>query len=182
MHIIHTDCLVCDFYNHGGFYCRLRCWYSINDICVEQIDNLTTLYGLCWNKISPLMNNVFSFKDRHMSFPVACKMSKKIPWYTIYWYRISHVLWYDFYPTSCVFSIPEPWPGDRNHTSWIKIISHHKTWSLDFYLSHIYHQHTYMYFVYFILWIGIYNMWYQKFITWVISHWYQGKYVIKSNY
>jgi hypothetical protein len=22
-------------------------------------------------------------------------------------------MWYDFYPTSCVFSIPEPWQGDR---------------------------------------------------------------------
>jgi hypothetical protein len=29
--------------------------------------------------------------------------------------------------------IPEPWRGDRHHTmSWIKIISHHKTWAILF--------------------------------------------------
>ena len=33
----------------------------------------------------------------------------------------------DFYPTSYVYSIPEPWRGDRKHmTRWIKIISTHK--------------------------------------------------------
>jgi hypothetical protein len=38
-----------------------------------------------------------------------------------------------FYPTRCVFSIPEPWRGVRKHTtSWIKIISHHKTWEILF--------------------------------------------------
>jgi hypothetical protein len=31
-----------------------------------------------------------------------------------------------------VFSNPEPWRGDRKHTSWIKIISHHKTWGILF--------------------------------------------------
>ena len=42
-------------------------------------------------------------------------------------------MWYDFYPTSCVFSIPETWRGDRKHiTSWIKIVSHHKTWEILF--------------------------------------------------
>jgi hypothetical protein len=36
-------------------------------------------------------------------------------------------MWYDFYPTNFVFSVPEPWRGDKKHTtSWIKIISHHK--------------------------------------------------------
>jgi hypothetical protein len=25
------------------------------------------------------------------------------------------VMWYDFYPMSCAFSIPEPWRGDRKH-------------------------------------------------------------------
>jgi hypothetical protein len=66
-------------------------------------------------------------------------------------WRISHVLWCDFYPTSCVFSIPEPWRGDRNHTTgWIKIISHHKTCMIDSFHYILYHQHTS--FVCFVLW------------------------------
>ena len=40
---------------------------------------------------------------------------------------------YDFYPTSCVFFIPEPWRGDRKHsTSWIKIIANPKPWEILF--------------------------------------------------
>jgi hypothetical protein len=47
-------------------------------------------------------------------------------------------MWYDFYSTRCVFSIPSPRLGERNHTArWIKIISHHKTWEI-LYLSHIF--------------------------------------------
>jgi hypothetical protein len=42
------------------------------------------------------------------------------------------VMWYDFYPMSCVFSIPTQRLGDRKHTSWMKIISHHKTWEILF--------------------------------------------------
>jgi hypothetical protein len=35
---------------------------------------------------------------------------------------------------NCVVSISEPWRGEKHHTtSWIKIISHHKTWR--FFLS-----------------------------------------------
>jgi hypothetical protein len=93
-------------------------------------------------------------------------------------------MWYDFYPTSCLFSIPEPWRGDRKHTtSWIKIISHHKTWSPRFFLSHIYHPiHV---FIDFILWKAWRrntqcenkNLSHECYI----SHWYQGKYVIKSH-
>lgn len=38
-----------------------------------------------------------------------------------------------FYPTSQVFSIPEPWQGNRNHTTcWIKIIHHCKSWEILF--------------------------------------------------
>ena len=33
----------------------------------------------------------------------------------------------DFHPTSCVFSTPEPWRGNRKHsTSWIKVICNPK--------------------------------------------------------
>jgi hypothetical protein len=47
---------------------------------------------------------------------------KNPPWF---------VIWYDFYPTRCVFSIPEPRLGDRKHkTRWIKIISNHKPWEI----------------------------------------------------
>jgi hypothetical protein len=41
------------------------------------------------------------------------------------------VIWYDFYPTRCVFSVPSPRLGDRKHkTCWIKIISNHKPWEI----------------------------------------------------
>ena len=42
---------------------------------------------------------------------------------------------YNFYPTSCVHFIPEPWRGDRKHTrSCIKIICNHKpyAWNILF--------------------------------------------------
>jgi hypothetical protein len=50
--------------------------------------------------------------------------------------RVCFVIWYDFYPTICVISIPEPLRGDRNHMSWIKIILHHKTWNILF-ITHL---------------------------------------------
>jgi hypothetical protein len=39
------------------------------------------------------------------------------------------VMWYDFYPTHCMFS---PRLGDRKHTTSLdnKIISHHKPWEI----------------------------------------------------
>ena len=49
---------------------------------------------------------------------------KDLPWFGVA---------YDFYPTSCVFFIPEPWRGDRKHsTSWIKIIANPKPWEILF--------------------------------------------------
>jgi hypothetical protein len=39
-------------------------------------------------------------------------------------------MWYGFCQTRFVFSIPSPRLGDRKHTSWIHIISHHKTWEI----------------------------------------------------
>ena len=36
-----------------------------------------------------------------------------LPWFVVV---------YDFYPTSCVFSIPKPWQGDRKDTSINKCI------------------------------------------------------------
>jgi hypothetical protein len=45
-------------------------------------------------------------------------------------------MWYDFYPTRCVFSIPSPRLGDRKHTTrWMKIIPHHKPWEILYYTS-----------------------------------------------
>jgi hypothetical protein len=47
---------------------------------------------------------------------------KNLPWF---------VIWYDFYPTRCMFSIPSPRLGDRKHkTRWLKIISNHKPWEI----------------------------------------------------
>ena len=47
-----------------------------------------------------------------------------LPWFVVV---------YDFYPTSCVFSIPKPWQGDRKDTSsWIKIICNLKLWEILF--------------------------------------------------
>jgi hypothetical protein len=54
---------------------------------------------------------------------------KNFPWF---------VIWYDFYPTRCVFSIPSPRLGDRKHkTRWLKIISNHKPWEILYLLLKI---------------------------------------------
>jgi hypothetical protein len=57
---------------------------------------------------------------------------KNLPWF---------VIWYDFYPTLCVFSIPSPRLGDRKYkTRWIKVISNHKPWEI-----------LYLFFIYYIM-------------------------------
>jgi hypothetical protein len=91
----------------------------------------------------------------------------------------------DFYPTSCVFSILEPWLGDRKHTK-----SYHITNHGGFFLSHI--DHPIPVFVAFYSSKGVaytqcaqcdiknlsHECYHMSVITWVLSHWYQGKYVI----
>jgi hypothetical protein len=83
-----------------------------------------------------------------------------LPWF---------VMWYDFYPMSCVFSIPAPRLRDRKHMSWMKVISHHKTWEILFITPYL-----------FLLTLffggrGDTQCDIKKIITWVIIlHWYQG--------
>ena len=53
--------------------------------------------------------------------------------FVMFKYDLYRGVGYDFYPTSCVFSIPKPWRWDRKHsTSWIKIISNPKAWEILF--------------------------------------------------
>ena len=91
-----------------------------------------------------------------------------------------------------MYSIPEPWRGDRKHaSSWIKIIYNHKPWVILFItLQH----HFYLYITFqmpfrckssylhhfnskcVIIHCDIIAMVYEKFIPWVISTRYEGYY------
>jgi hypothetical protein len=55
---------------------------------------------------------------------------------------------------SRVFSIPEPWRGDRKRTTrWIKIISNHKPWEILF-ITYIPTHTIFSFIIFFVLYVA----------------------------